>query len=143
MSADASGRMLSRLSGLSRAFIASAADETAYYMAEGESRLSREVDQNVAQAAAQAAWATAAAEPPGDGGRRSGGEGPTMAEAVDAIARERAARGSTSQRGSAGDEADQKPLSLSEVSEADLQRLGVEDPHRRSSMTVRPSMGDA
>ena len=50
MSADASGRMLSRLSGLSRAFIASAADETAYYMAEGESRLSREVDQNVAQA---------------------------------------------------------------------------------------------
>ena len=66
-----------------------------------------------------------------------------MAEAVDAIARERAARGSTSNRGSAGDEADQKPLSLSEVSEADLQRLGVEDPHRRSSMTVRPSMGDA
>ena len=112
-------------------------------MAEGESRLSREVDQNVAQAAAQAAWATAAAEPPGDDGRRSGGEGPTMAEAVDAIARERAARGSTSNRGSAGDEADQKPLSLSEVSEADLQRLGVEDPHRRSSMTARPSMGDA
>ncbi len=67
----------------------------------------------------------------------------TCASCDTAIARERAARGSTSNRGSAGDEADQKPLSLSEVSEADLQRLGVEDPHRRSSMTVRPSMGDA
>ena len=55
----------------------------------------------------------------------------------------RATQGLTHFHASAGDEADQKPLSLSEVSEADLQRLGVEDPHRRSSMTVRPSMGDA